>query len=185
MQTLRTIVDFLSSSYGPHGRTKVVQLSNGHCIITRDDVLLLDALIDNNVADDRHKSFTFEKILVNLLLKDCKRFSEQFGSGSVGAFLVSAKIIMGLGPFNERGRANIRQKEALQIIQSAVFGAEQKIHSALINCGIWQQLSMVSNQRQLVTVLKQLINGALLSAGAQPIVEVVEEMMVSDILYDL
>ena len=164
---IKLLAEFISTSYGPYGRTKVIKAANGTCIITKEGQQLIDALynVDNHV-------------LVKLMLNDAKKIASSFGDGSSTFVITAAELIHTLVDQKAQSVANIQRRFALEIILEACSCNQSAIANELIRNKIWLQGHSNVDQAQFEFLCRAVLRNTISPATRDNIAELIEHLVV-------
>jgi hypothetical protein len=180
------IAAFLASSYGPRGKTKIIKLPTGHCMITRDGKQLLEALIDNRDPSQ----YTPLQLFTKLLLKDCKMLGETFGDGSMGSFLLCSEFLSLQNAFQADRMDRLlntemtRRRNLLALLLHTMSTSETAVVECLIRSGVWLELTesglmdAEGGINRLRSMLQSVLRNALIPSATPSMAALVEKIMV-------
>ena len=177
--SIAEIAEFLSSSHGRLGRPKVIRLSTGVCMITREGILLIDALYDST-GDP----------LTKLALKAAKDVEIVFGDGAI-SFLLLASVflqrVVSRSPFGalsvseaKQFNALIRRRHCLSLVASILSRNETSLKRKLVNSKIWLTIGCHgASSMSLIEVARWIIKSVLSTSTRGEMVSTVECLVVS------
>ena len=147
------MVSSLWSSYGPHGRSKLVR-STGTVFITRDGEQMLEHLSESQGSNS-------ESIMRRMLLRACMGVSRRQGDGSLGTLVVLDSLLRdwanpsGTGGVSDTEETSMQHGErvrcimALNAMSFVVHHSEREIAQMMVGSGLWIRLNEVKWVRGL------------------------------------
>jgi chaperonin GroEL (HSP60 family) len=122
------------SSFGPFGRSKVIQnLHGGSLIVTKDGQQILESYLSDPQASD-----PLQTTLINM----CCSISKECGDGSTSALVMVSNIIREMSrsssKYSNAGTDRILLLKAIETIHSIIEIYRQQIRKIMIASSIWQ-----------------------------------------------
>lgn len=170
---MKGCVQFLASSYGPKGKTKLIRLPTGNITITRDGMQLLQALTNHSQTQER----AFESMISKLTLESSISIGDRFGDGSLTSFLISTVFLSNLevlGPAHNKIQMN-------RAIRTLLFAVQQGVREALVVSRCWITISNCFDMLELQRIIRSVLVNTLTPSAAPLLVEAAERLMVRKI----
>lgn len=130
------------SSFGPFGRSKVIQnLHGGSLIVTKDGQQILESYLSDPKADD-----SLQRTVINM----CCSISKEYGDGSTSALVMVSNIIREMG--RSSSKYSIAQTDrillvtAIETIHSVIEKYRHQIRQVMIESSIWQLSAECTNK---------------------------------------
>jgi TCP-1/cpn60 chaperonin family len=122
------------SSFGPFGRSKVIQnIHGGSLIVTKDGQQILESYLSDPQASD-----PLQRTLINM----CCSISKEYGDGSTSALVMVSNIIREMSrsssKYSNAGTDRILLLKAIESIHSIIEIYRHQIRNTMIASSIWQ-----------------------------------------------
>lgn len=153
------------SSFGPSGRSKVVEnLLGGSLIVTKDGQQIIDCYLSDPRCQD---------ILQKKLIEMCCSVSKKHGDGSLAAVVIMSYAIRELNKYSlERSSPSTQRILLLRAVEIVFSSAELlKLHICqhMISCSVWQLTAQDESDHSVISRYVRGLWGSILQPATNSI----------------